>query len=118
MTVFPTPHTVQRVRRTKSGENGQGQPTYTEAATSVEVYGWEPTSETERYTAALAGRTVSDLKLLSPTGDFKSSDAVILPGGDTYEVDGEVLDYNTGPFGFAPGYAVGLRRVTNGGHVG
>ncbi len=111
---LPTPHTVQRVRRTQTGENALGQPIYTETVTSVAVRGWEPSSEMERYTAALAGRTVSDLKLLSPTGDFKSSDAVILPNGATYEVDGEVLDYNTGPFGFAPGYAVNLRRVNGG----
>lgn len=111
--MFPAPHTVQRIRRTPDGENAVGQPKYTESATSVAVYGWQPASQEERYTAALAGRTVSDLKLLSPTGDFKSSDAVII-NGTTYEVDGEVEDYNHGPFGFAPGFVVGLKRVSNG----
>ena len=111
--MFPTPHRVQRVRRTRTGENALGQPIYATATMSVAVHGWEPTSQEERYTAQLAGRTVSDLKLLSPTGDFKSSDAVVI-NGVTYEVDGEVADYTNGPFvpGFG-GFVIGLRRVTN-----
>lgn len=113
MTVFPAPHSVQRIRRTQTGENALGQPIYTDSVTSVAVYGWQPTSQEERYTAALAGRTVSDLKLLSPTGDFVSSDAVVI-SGVTYEVDGEIEDYNHGPFGFTPGFVINLRRVANG----
>lgn len=109
--MFPTPYTVQRIRRTQTGENALGQPVYADSITSVAVHGWEPTSQEERYTAALAGRTVSDLKLLSPTGDFKSSDAVVINGA-TYEVDGETADYTNGPFvpGFG-GFVIGLRRV-------
>lgn len=115
MVSFPTPFTVQRIRRTLSGENALGQPIYTDSSASVAVYGWQPASQEERYTAALSGRTVSELKLLSPTGDFRSSDAVIV-NGVAYEVDGEVEDYNHGPFGFSPGFTVGLRKVakTNG----
>lgn len=109
---FPTPHTVQRIRRTKSGENALGQPSYVTVTKSVAVYGWYPVSQDERYAAALAGRTVSDLKLLSPTGDFKSTDAVSI-NGVSYEVDGEVEDYTHGPFGFAPGFVINLRRVAN-----
>lgn len=109
--MFPTPYTVQRIRRTQSGENALGQPIYTESTTSIAVHGWEPASQEERYTAALAGRTVSDLKLLSPTGDFKSSDAVIV-NGVTYEVDGKAANYTNGPFvpGFG-GFVIGLRKV-------
>lgn len=110
---YPTPHTVSRIRRTKTGENALGQPIYSDTATPVAVYGWQPTNQQERYTAELAGRTVSDLKLLSPTGDFKSSDAVVIDGV-TYEVDGEVEDFTHGPFGFTPGFAIGLRRVSRG----
>lgn len=112
LVMFPTPYTVQRIRRTRNGENALGQPIYAESTTSVAVHGWEPTSQEERYTAALAGRTVSDLKLLSPTGDFKSSDAVIVDGV-TYEVDGEPLNHNTGWHGFKPGFTVKLRKVAD-----
>lgn len=113
--MFPTPYTVQRIRRTKTGENALGQPIYTESMTSIPVHGWEPTNQQERYTAELAGRTVSDLKLLSPTGDFKSSDAVIV-NGVTYEVDGVPEDTTNGPFvpGFG-GFVIGLRRVATDG---
>lgn len=113
MTAFPTPYTVQRIRRTRTGENALGQPVYSESTTSIAVHGMEPTNETEKYTAALAGRTVSDLKLLSPTGDFLPNDAVVVDGV-TYEVDGEVQDQTKGPFvpGFG-GFVIGLRKVTN-----
>lgn len=125
--MYPQPFTVQRIRRTKSGENALKQPVYSDSVSTVAVYGWQPVSEVERYTAALAGRTVTDLKLLSPTGDFLPTDAVVIGGavtivdgkaevtggGAKYEVDGQVEDYNHGPFGFTPGYAIGLRRVAN-----
>lgn len=111
--MIPTPFTVQRIRRTPNGENALGQAIYTETVTTVAVYGWQPSSELERYTAALAGRTVTDLKLLSPTGDFASSDAVVIDGV-AYEVDGLVENCNTGPFDFSPGYVINLRRVSGG----
>lgn len=110
--MFPTPFSVQRIRRTKTGSNALKQPTYSDSVSTVAVYGWQPVSEVERHTAALSGRTVTDLKLLSPTGDFLPTDAVVI-NGVTYEVDGLVEDYNHGPFGFTPGYAIGLRRVAN-----
>lgn len=110
--MFPTPFIVQLIRRVKTGENALKQPIYTDSTSTVAVYGWQPVSEVERYTAALAGRTVTDLKLLSPTGDFQPMDAVVI-NGVTYEVDGQVEDYNHGPFGFTPGFAIGLRRVAN-----
>lgn len=109
--MFPTPHTVTRIRRTPSGENALGQQIYSETSTLVAVYGWEPTSETERHTAVLAGQATTELKLLSPTDDFLPSDAVVI-NGVTYEVGGDVADYNSGPFGFTPGFVIGLRKVT------
>lgn len=112
--MFPTPYTVQRISRTKTGENALGQPIYSDdESVAVHVIGVQPVSAEERYTAQLAGRTVSDLKLLSPTGDFKSSDAVVI-NGVTYEVDGDVEDYTMGPFapGFG-GFVIGLKKVAN-----
>jgi hypothetical protein len=110
---LPTPFTVQRIRRVQTGENALGQPIYEEQTTDVAVYGWQPVSEDERNTAALAGRTITDLKLLTPDGDWRSGDAVIVD--DTqYEINGDVENYNTGPFGYQPGYAVNLRRVADG----
>lgn len=112
MVTFPARYQVQRIRRTQTGENALGQPIYTESTETVAVYSLQQTSEAERYTAALAGRTVTDLRMACPTGDFKPGDAVVFDG-ITYEVDGEVADHNTGWHGFKPGYSVNLRRVTD-----
>ena len=112
--VFPTPYTVQRIPRTKVGENAVGQPIYTEGSPiPVAVHYFEPVSQEERYAAALAGRTVSDVRMGSPTDSFRPSDAVVYRGV-TYEVDGETADYTRGPFvpGFG-GFVIGLRKVTN-----
>lgn len=112
LVMFPTPYKVQRIRRTKTGENALGQPIYAETVSTIAVYGWQPTDKTERYTAALAGRTITDLTLLSPTGDFSANDSVVIDGV-SYDVDATVVDYNNGPFGFKPGYSIGLRRVAD-----
>lgn len=113
--MFPTPHKVQRIRRTRTGENAVGQPVYAESTDVIPVYGWygwQPTGAAERNTAQLAGRIIDHLWLLSPTDDFRSGDAVLIDG-DVYEVDGEGANYNNGPFGFAPGVTVSLRLVAN-----
>lgn len=111
--MFPTPFTVKRIPRTRSGENALGQPIYTESPpVPVRVSSIQPTSQEERYAAAIAGRTVSDLKLILPTGVFRSTDAVVVDGV-TYEVDGEPLNHNTGWHGFKPGYTVQLRKVAD-----
>lgn len=34
----------------------------------------------------------------------------VIYNGKTYEVDGEVANWNTGPFGYTPGYVVNLKR--------
>lgn len=110
--MFPTPFTVQRVRRTRSGENALGQPTYTETVKNVAVCSIQPTNQSEQYTAALAGRTVTDLKITCPTNDFQANDAVVVDGV-TYEVDGQIADYTHGWHGWKPGYTIRLRRVTD-----
>lgn len=108
--MFPTPHTVTHTRRVRDGENILGQPVYTESSSTRAVHGWQPASEDERLAAALAGRTVTDLVLLTPDGDYGPDDRVTV-NGRVYEVFGEVADYTHGPFGFAGGFAVKLRRV-------
>lgn len=109
----PTPLTITHVVRTRSGENAQGQPKYSETSTIRDVYGWSPTSETERAQAALAERVIGELTLLTPDGDYASGDAVIVDGAQ-YEVIGDPSNFNTGPYGLKPGYTVNLKRVTNG----
>lgn len=102
--------TLSRIRRTQTGENALGQPKYAETVKSVVVYSVQESSETEKHTAALANRTITDLEVMSPTNDFQPGDAVIV-NGITYEVDSETVNHNLGWHGWSPGYTVKLRRV-------
>lgn len=106
--------TVQRIRRVRVGTNAAGQPIYQTTTADVTVYGWQPVSEVERNSAALAGRTITDLQLLVPNpGDWRADDQAVLDG-TTYDVDGQPASYNTGPFSYRPGGVVNLRAVSNG----
>ena len=75
------------------------------------VFGWAPAGTAE---PAQAGRdeVTQDLDLLVPPG-FSCSplDLVVIPGKGALEVEGHVQDYTSGPFEYAPGGVVRLRRV-------
>lgn len=105
--------TVEHVVRTSYRENALGQPIFDEVTEARNVYGWYPVSAEERTAAALAGRTVTELKLLVPKGNWTRDDEVII-GEQRYAVEGEVEDYTSGPFTDTSGrYVVNLRKVTD-----
>lgn len=115
--MFPTPHTVQRIRRTQSGETALGQPIWTETTATLKVHGLQPftmvNSGIERYDSSHAGRATNLVTLLTPDGDYQVNDQVIFRGV-TYEVDGYPMDYTSGPFNFpGSGYMVNLRAVSD-----
>ena len=72
------------------------------------VYGWAPAGTNE--STASRQTVTADLELYAP------SDFVVDPRdririlGKTYEVQGDVEDFDHGPFGFTPGVRVNLRR--------
>ncbi|MBF6333441.1 hypothetical protein [Nocardia transvalensis] len=73
------------------------------------VYGWGPPQTREPKTAGY-DRLVVDVELFAPpTFSVKPRDRVRLAGQD-YQVIGYAEDYTHGPFGFAPGVVVNLRR--------
>lgn len=113
--VFPTPHTVVHTPRQGTAvEDDAGQVTYLPGTPATRpVYGWRPRYSEVGATAVLQNRTVVGLYLLTPDGDYEHGDTVEVQGR-RYLVDGEHEDFNTGPFGFTPGYRVALRRVTDG----
>lgn len=113
---FPTPYVVGLHVWAGAGEDTHGNPveSYTpplnQPGTPYAVIGWSVPSSTE---PAVAGhdRVVVDVELLTPPGfPAKPRDVIDLPSGQ-FEVVGEVRDYTTGPFGFAPGGVANLRRV-------
>lgn len=72
-----------------------------------EVYGWSPAGTNE--STASRHTVTADVELLVPPGFTLDSRDHVQILGVTYEVQGEVEDYNHGPFGFTPGGRVNLR---------
>ncbi|AXH46851.1 head-tail adaptor [Mycobacterium phage Aminay] len=112
--MFPTIHTVKHTTERKVGENALGQALTEPTTIERAVYGWRPKLARDGATAELDGRTVTELYLLMPDGDYADGDTIELPGDKQYVVHGEVEDFNHGPFGFAPGYRLTMRRVHDG----
>ena len=83
-------------------------PPLEDPGTPTTVFGWGFAQAEEPE----IGRVIHDLDLFVPadvTG--KPQDVVDLPEGQ-YEVVGHPLDWTTGPFDYAPGKVVQLKRVT------
>ena len=77
----------------------------------VRVYSWHVPSSHEPQIAGHE-RVVVQAVVLAPES-FKPGDRdkIALPIG-VFEVIGDVEDYNHGPFGWAPGNSINLKRVT------
>jgi len=113
MPSFPALFTVTKVKRTKTGEDSLGQPTYDETRDDRKVYCWYGAVDDEKLVAEYGDRVINALVILGPDGDYEPHDAIEVDG-NTYEVMGYPINYNTGPFGYAPGFKVVLQRVTDG----
>lgn len=109
------PFDVTHWTRPVVGETPAGQVKYSDPVPRARtVRGFQPAEATEAQAAQLAGRKVTVLVMLTADGDWPSDSMVELWDGRKFEVNGDVQDYNLGPFDFAPGYAVNLRKVTDG----
>lgn len=108
---FPLRWTVQRLPYLAGATDSHGNPVDSWGdPVDVKVYGWgAPTTDEP----PLAGhdRVVVDLLVYGPGSmPFTSMDRAVVES-KTYEVVGEVDDYDHGPFGWQPGATVSLRRV-------
>lgn len=76
------------------------------------VYGWAAPTSNESNAIGESNRIVHDLELFAPE-DFPATafDRVTVDGV-RYEMQGDPLDFNNGPFGFRPGLVVDLKKVT------
>lgn len=108
--MFPTPYTVGLERFTPGTPDAHNNPVDGWGSQAdVEVYGWAPPvgdSQPE------LGRplVVRDLDLYTPPG-------VVCGPKDRWTIDGETFlqvghpeDFTNGPWGWAPGYRVNLKR--------
>ncbi len=111
--MFPTVHTVGHKVWSVSGTDSHGNTVGAHAdPVDVKVYGWSaPSGVTELGD----DRVIIDLKVYGPQTFLPSfRDQIVIPTGanaGTFDVVGEVEDYNHGPFGWAPGVVVNLKRV-------
>lgn len=86
-------------------------PTKDAAGTQVAVYGWSTPDSTEPPVAG-HDRVMVDMQLLAPPNtSITAHDLVDIPDEGQFEVIGDPLDFDTGPFGFRPGLVINLRRV-------
>jgi hypothetical protein len=74
------------------------------------VYGWAPAGTNE--SSASRHTVVSDLELFAPSDFMIDSKDRVRILGKTYEVQGEVEDFDHGPFGYRPGVRVNLKRFS------
>ncbi|MGW6698856.1 hypothetical protein [Nocardia sp. NPDC055049] len=116
---FPTPYTVGWHARISGGADPfMDPPTFTppkdEPGTAVPVHGWHVPSTAANAEPKMAGhpeRVVVDIELFAPVV-FQPGphDLVDLPTGQ-YEVLGETESYATGPWEWAAGVVINLRKV-------
>lgn len=112
MSVYPTPWAVQVRTHTAGANDSHGKPTdtWSEPGPAQPVYGWASAGTSEPAEPNRSAVT-HDLDLLVPPGFTCAPRDRIDVAGSTYEVEGELEDFTHGPFGFAPGGRVRLRKV-------
>jgi hypothetical protein len=115
---------AQRIASTVDAD-GYTRPEGWGAPQPVAVYGWQPVSSDMPFGAEISFRVITSLLLLVPdTSLWHPGDRVWLhgtPDGDEfapshpncfYLVTEDVRDMSNGPFGFRPGGAVVIEKVT------
>lgn len=108
----PTPYTVQRASFTPGATDAHGNPAESWATpVPVAVHGWADPAADTTTTDPNRDAVIRDRDLYAPAGTTSSpGDRWLLPDG-TFESVGYGHDYSNGPYGFAAGVVVFLRRV-------
>ena len=112
-------------KRGEDGTDSHGNPVPTyAAAVPVRVYGYGPRSaeggaepSKQGRDVVIIGQTVYAPPVLVNANTQEPVEASPLDrfevpfGGELYEVDGEIGDWNHGPFGWTPGLSISLKRA-------
>lgn len=113
--MFPMPWTITVHEHTygERDEYGERKDVYLDR--DEPVMGWAPASAGTEPFEQGRRTVVADLDVYGPPGlSVKSLDEVTIPVGSAsgrYKVEGDVEDFNHGPYGFTPGVRVSLTRV-------
>lgn len=112
MSTYPTPWSVQVRTHSAVARDTHGKPTdvWSGPGDPQPVYGWGPAGTSEPSEPNRSAVT-HDLDLYVPPGFVCAPRDRIDVAALTYEVEGELEDFTHGPFGFAPGGRVRLRKV-------
>jgi len=111
--MFPLAQTIGHAVYTPGATDAHGNPVDAwAAAVDVQVYGYGPPARSQE---AEPGGTqvITGLQVLAPVFAVDPRDRFVI-SGVTYEVVGEVGNWNNGPFGFAPGQQINLKRAEGG----
>lgn len=115
---FPLNATLGLRKRIEGEKDAHGNAKVTYAdAVEIKVYGYGPRSSGGSSEPSKPNRdeVVIGQTVYAPpeiASQVTALDRFEVPlGGDVYEVDGEIGDWNHGPFGWQPGISIALKRV-------
>lgn len=112
MVAFPTPFSVQTMKRTLGDPDRYGEREEAWGApVDQKVYGWSPPGPEEELFSANRNAIVHDLNVYVPSGFDCAADDRVIISGETYRCVGDNRDYNNGPFGYTPGLVIRAKRV-------
>lgn len=109
--LYPTPWTVGVRAYTGTGDDGYGNvaPSWGPPVDTA-VYAWAPAGTAEP--GALSRDEVTwDLDLYAPPAFAAGPRDLVIVNGAEFNIEGMPEEFDHGPFGFAPGQRLRLRRV-------
>ena len=110
--MYPLAQTIGHAVYQAGAEDAHGNPVDSWAdPVDVAVYGYGPRTDS---TEPGGTQVIVGLEVFAPEGLALSSRDRFVVDGLTYTVEGEVGDWTSGPFGFAPGVSFNLKRVEGG----
>jgi len=109
---LPTPYTVTHAAHTPGSTDDHGNPVDAWAdPESVQVHGWAPPSADTATNDDNRNAIVRDLDLYAPAGTTSGPRDLWVIDGTPYTQVGHVEDYTKGPWQWAAGVRVNLKRV-------
>ena len=109
---FPTPYTIQRRSWNPDAEDAHGNETGAHSnPVAVLVHGWAPPSPDREPAEAGREATARELDVYAPAGTQAAPKDEWIVDGVPYESVGYAEDFTHGPWQWAAGVRISLRRV-------